>query len=180
MGKKIKTTPVITIPAELQDFTKNIRFAYVSLRNLFYAMHVCSVNTGVKGHDFTAQTNALLSSYIGCLNQNNSTMFKNDAEVTVFADTLTAFNRNMLNKNEHIILLLKSLSVAPGVDKHQIFMLFCHICLECSLQLNRDDELDAQLVEGVVDETCKKMLINLGNNLRQFMITEIVSVYAEV
>ena len=99
MGSKITKNQVLTIPAELQDFPKNIKFSYIALRNLFYALHVCSKNAGIKGQDFSAQTSSLISSYIGCLNQNNISLFKNDVEVTIFADTLTAFNRNMINKN---------------------------------------------------------------------------------
>jgi hypothetical protein len=180
MGKKIKATPIMTIPSELQGFNKNAKFAYISLRNLFYAMHVCSVNAGIKGHDFSEQTKSILNSYIVCLSQNNIKLFNSDIELTIFADTLTSFNRNMLNKNEHIVLLLKGFNNLPGIDKYQVLMLFCHICLECSLQLGSNTSLTEQLVTEVMAETEQKMLINLGPKARGFIVSEICSIYTEL
>lgn len=180
MGSKITKNQVLTIPAELQDFPKNIKFSYIALRNLFYALHVCSKNAGIKGQDFSAQTSSLISSYIGCLNQNNISLFKNDVEVTIFADTLTAFDRNMINKNEHIVLLYKALSSTPKVDKHQILMLFCHLCVECSLQLGREAELTRLLVKSVLKETETKMLLSLGQNIEDFIINEILDIYKNI
>ena len=174
---KNSTNQVLTIPKELSEVPVNIKFSYIALRNLFYALYVCSRNAGVKGQDFTAQTNSLISSYIGCLNQNNIGLFKNDIEVTIFADTLTAFDRNMLNKNEQIIILYKTLSSTPKVDKHQILMLFCHLCVECSLQLGRSTILSESLVKEVLNQTEQKMLIKLGQNVKDFIISEIMGIY---
>lgn len=180
MGSKVTKNQILTIPAELQDFPKNIKFSYIALRNLFYALHVCSVNAGVKGQDFTAQTNSLISSYIGCLNQNDVVLFKDDVEVTIFGDTLTAFDRNMINKNEQIVLMYKALSSTPKVDKHQILMLFCHLCVECSLQLGRQLELTKSLATEVLKETESKMLLSLGKNIEEFIINEILDIYHNI
>ena len=174
---KNSTNQVLTIPKELSGLPVNIRFSYIALRNLFYAIHVCSKNAGVKGQDFNAQINSLISSYIGCLNQNNVSLFKNDAEVTLFADTLTSFNRNMLNKNEQIVILYKTLASTPKVDKHQVLMLFCHLCVECSLQLGRLAVLNENTVREVLAQTEQKMLLKLGRNVEDFIVTEIMSIY---
>ena len=177
---KNSNNQILTIPKELSEFSKNVKFAYIALRNLFYALHKCSVNAGIKGQDFTAQTSSLISSYIGSLNQNKINLFKNDIEATVFADTLTAFDRNMINKNEQIAILYKTLSSTPKVDKHQIFMLFCHVCVECSLQLGNIKQLNKQLILEVLNQTEEKMLINLGNNIENFIKTEILSIYNSI
>lgn len=177
MSKIKNTTQIITIPKELESFSTNIKFAYISLRNLFYALHVCSVNAGIKGQDFTAQTNSLLSSYIGCLNQNKINLFKDEIELNIFADTLTSFDRNMLNKNEHIVVLKKTLPSTVQVDKYQILMLFCHICVECSLQLGSDKRLTEVTIYEVIKQTEEKMLVNLGENIEKFMVQEIINIY---
>ena len=174
---RIKVNQVMTIPKELTDFPKNIRFAYIALRNLFYALHVCQSAAAVKGQNFSKQTVSLMNSYLDCLSKNNIKLFNDDIETTIFANTLTSFDRNMLNKNEHIVLLYKALSSNKTVDKNQIMMLFCHICVECSLQTGRTNTLNSFVIGDIVSETAKKMLLNIPKNLKDFITTEILDIY---
>lgn len=168
---------VLTIPQELSEQTRNIKFAYVALRNLLYALHVCSVNAQEVKGDFSVKANSIVSSYMRCINENKINLFKDDVTPVLFADTLTSFDRNMINKNEQIVILKNSLSSTPTVDKYQLLMLFCHICVECSLQLSGETTLTEMLTIGVIKETEKKMLLNLGKNLEAFFTNEIVSLY---
>ena len=59
-------------------------------------------------------------------------------------------------------------------------MLFCHVCVECSLQLGNTKQLNKQLILEVLKQTEEKMLINLGNNIENFIITEILSIYNSI
>ena len=118
-----------------------------------------------------------MNSYLDCLSKNNIKLFNDDIETTIFANTLTSFDRNMLNKNEHIVLLYKALSSNKTVDKNQIMMLFCHICVECSLQIGRTNTLNSFVIGDIVSETAKKMLLNIPKNLKDFITTEILDIY---
>ena len=177
---KITVNQVISVPAELKSCHKNVRFAYVALRNLFYAIHICSSKSKIKNRDFSIQTKSVLDSYLNCLDINQIKLFENDIERTIFADVLTSFNRNMINKNEHIVLLKNALSSNKLIDKNQVLMLFCHIGVECSLQLNQNNNLSEILIDSVVSETSQKMLISLSANVKTFIVKEIMDIYNNV
>lgn len=169
---------VLSIPKELSGLTHNTKFAYICLRNLLYSTYVSSVHFKQPLKDFSITARGIVTAYIGCVNQYNIKLFRNDVEQALFADTLTKFDRNAINKNEQIVILKNTLSSTPKVDKYSLLILFCHIAVECSLQLmDENSTLNEFQIKGIVDACTKKMLIKLSNNIIGFFVNQIKEIY---
>lgn len=167
--------PVLTIPEELKDKSKQIKFAYTALRNMIYSFHINTGNSA-DASDFAI---TLTNSFCQLIKDNNVCMFKSDSEMEELCQLLCSFNRNVLNRNEHIIMLHNQLRPHKGTTKNQLLTIYCQLMLECSLQMH-NGILTQSIVEGVYDELMKKMLIATNPMLKQFFVTDIVDVFNKI
>lgn len=170
-----KANPVLTIPEELKDKSKQIKFAYTALRNMIYSYQIIS---GVKSDavDFAI---TLVNSFNQLVETNNLNMFKDKSEQESLSKLICSFSRNAMNRNEHIVMLRAQLKPHKGTTKEQLLAIYCQLMLECSLQM-QNGILTQSIVESVYDELMKKMLIATNPTLKQFFVTDIVDLFNKI
>lgn len=164
--------PVITIPEEIKNSSKQIKFSYLAMRNLIYAYRI-NIKDSSAAENFAI---SLTNNFGLICEEHNIKMFKNDEERDNLFKLICSFDRNILNRNEHIIMLYRQLRPHKGTTKEQLLTLYCQVMLECAFQME-NGILTASIIESVYDELMKKMLIQSNDTMRKFFVNDIVDTF---
>ena len=163
---------VITIPEELKDSSKQVKFIYLALRNMIYAQKVNSYGK-VDLEQFAV---SIISSFNMICEQQKFNPFQSDKEKEDVFNLLCSYDRTVMNRNESIVVMHKLIKPVIRMSKEQLLALFCHFMLECSLQFI-DGILYKSDAEAVYDELMKKMLFKNDKRTRELFIKEVIDTF---
>lgn len=163
---------VITIPEELKTSSKQIKFIYLALRNIIY---IQKTNTYSK-INLEQFAFSLLQSLDSVCNLHNIKLFKSKFEHDALFNLICSYDRNIMNRNESIIVMQKTLKPANGLKVEQLLTLYGQFMLECSLHIN-NDILSAETINDVYDELTTKMMIKTNKVIKNYFVSEVIDTF---
>lgn len=163
---------VVTIPEELKDSSKQVKFIYLALRNMIYAQKVNSY--GKSNLEQFAYT--LIEMLNLVCEENKINPFRSENEKEDLFNLLCSYDRTVMNRNESIVVMHKLIKPVVRMSKEQLLGLFCHFMLECALQF-KDGILFPKDVNDVYDELMRKMLFKHDKRVRELFVGEVLDVY---
>lgn len=163
---------VVTIPEELKDSSKQVKFIYLALRNMIYAQKVNSYGKV----DLEQFAYSIITAFNLACDTYKINPFKSDKEKEGLFNLLCSYDRTIMNRNESIVVMHKLIKPVGRMSKEQLLALFCHFMLECTLQV-KNDTLSPVDLGAVYDELMKKMLFKNDQRMRELFISEIIDTF---
>ena len=163
---------VVTVPEELKESSKQLKFLYLALRNVIYAQRSNTYNN-IDLHQFAINLFNTLD-YVN--EQNNLNIFKDQIEHDGLFTLICSYDRNIMNRNEAIIVMHKILKPANNLKREQLLTIFTQFMLECALQVS-NDILTYETASEVYDELMKKLMVKTGKNVKDHFISEVLDTF---